>query len=159
MVMEKNKKYSKNYIYGNVAYDIQPEIEHEKKPLKRRKTKNKVKVKLKMIRNIMIISIISLLTLTRFASIIKLTYDIRTVKSDIKKVQEANENTRVQMAKASNIKGIEETAVTKLGMMIPDKSQIVYIDVKPLTSKSEQSKTGLKTATNEIIKNFFGLIH
>lgn len=157
--MEKNKKYSKNYVYGSVAYDIQPEIKHEKKQIKRRKTKSKVKVKLKVVGSIMAIAIISLLTLTRFASIIRLTYDIRTVKSDIKKVQEANENTRVQIAKVSNIKSIEETAVNKLGMIIPDKNQIVYMDVKPLTSLTEQSKEGPKTAANEMIQKIFGLIH
>lgn len=157
--MEKNKKYTKNYVYGSVAYDIQPEIKHEKKQIKRRKTKSKVKVKLKVVGSIMAIAIISLLTLTRFASIIRLTYDIRTVKSDIKKVQEANENTRVQIAKVSNIKSIEETAVNKLGMIIPDKTQIVYMDVKPLTSLMEQSKEGPKTAANEMIQKIFGLIH
>lgn len=157
--MEKNKKYSKNYVYGSVAYDIQPEIKREKKPVKRVKTRNKAKIKLKMVGSIMVIAVISLLTLTRFASIIRLTYDIRTAKSDIKKVQETNENTRVQMAKASNIKSIEETAVNKLGMVIPDKSQIVYIDVKPLTSIVEQSKTGTETAASEVIQKLFALIH
>ena len=154
--MEKGKKYSKNYVYGSVAYDMQPEISNEKKQIKRRKPKNKVKIKLKMVGNILIIALISLLTLSRFTSIIKLTYDIRT---DIKKVQEANENTRVQMAKMSNIKNIEETAINKLGMVIPDKNQVVYIDVKPLTSSTEQSKEGTKTAANEFIQNIIGLKH
>lgn len=157
--MEKNKKQSKNYVYGNVAYDIQPEIKKEKKPIKKTKTKNKAKVKLKMVRGIFIISVISFLTLTRFASMIRLTYDIRAVKSDIKKIQETNENTRVQMAKLSNIKGLEETALGKLGMIIPDKNQVVYIDVKPLTSSTEQLKEGKKTAANEFIQKIFGLIH
>lgn len=157
--MEKNKKYSKNYVYGSVAYDMQPEIKNERKPIKRIKPKNRVKIKLKMVGNILIIALISLLTLSRFASIIKLTYDIRTVKSDIKKVQEANENTRVQMAKMSNIKSIEETAISKYGMVIPDKSQVVYIDIKPLTSLTEQSKEGTKTAANEFVQKIFGLIH
>ena len=157
--MEKNKKQSKNYVYGSVAYDIQPEIKKEKKPIKRTKTKNKVRVKLKMVRSIFIISVISFLTLTRFASMIRLTYDIRTVKSEIKKIQETNENTRVQMAKLSNIKGLEETAVGKLGMKIPDKTQVVYIDVKPLTSSGEQLREGKKTAANEFIQKIIGLIH
>ncbi len=157
--MEKSKKHSENYMYGSVAYDIQPEIKNEKKPIKRRKQKNRVKIKLKMVESIFIIALISILTLSRFASIIKLTYDIRTVKSEIKKVQEANENTRVQMAKMSNIKSIEETAVSKLGMVIPNKNQVVYIDVKPLTSLNDQSKEGTKTAANEFIQKIIGLIH
>jgi hypothetical protein len=90
---------------------------------------------------------------------IRLTYDIRTVKSEIKKIQETNENTRVQMAKLSNIKSLEETAVGKLGMIIPDKAQVVYIDVKPLTSSSEQLKEGKKTAATEFIQKVIGLIH
>jgi cell division protein FtsL len=157
--MEKSKKHSNDYVYGSVAYDIQPEIKNEKKPIKRRKTKNRVKIKLKMVGSIFIIALISLLTLSRFASTIKLTYDIRTVKSEIKKVQEANENTRVQMAKISNIKNIEETAVSKLGMIIPDKNKVVYIDVKPLTSLKDQSKEGTKTAANEFVQKIIGFIH
>lgn len=157
--MEKNKKHTKNYVYGSVAYNIQPEINVEKKQIKRRKTKNNVKIKLKMVGRVFIIAIISFLTLTRFTSMIRLTYDIRTVKSEIKKVQEANENTRVQMAKMNNIKSIEETAVNKFGMVIPDKNQIVYIDVKPLTSSKAQLKEGPKTATNDFVQKIFALIH
>lgn len=163
--MEKNKRHSKNtrntrnYVYGNVAYDIQPEVKYEKKPVKRKKTNNKVKIKLRVIGSVIAVALISLLSLTRFASIIRLTYDIREVKSEIKKVQEANENTKVQMAKMSNIKSIEETAVNKLGMVIPDKSQIVYMDVKPLTALTEESEEGKKTAANDFIQKIFGLIH
>lgn len=157
--MEKNKKPSKNYVYGSVAYKIQPEISDEKKPIKKRKTKSRVKIKLKMVRRVLIIGIISFLTLTRFASMIKLTYDIRTVKSDIKKVQETNENTRVQMAKMNNIKSLEATAVSKFGMVIPEKNQIVYIDVKPLTSSKTQSIEGPKTAANDFAQKIFALIH
>lgn len=162
MVMEKNKRNTRNtrnYVYGSVAYDIQPEIKHDKKPIRRKKTNNRVKIKLKMIGSIMVIGLVSLLTLTRFASMIRLTYDIRGVKAEIKKVQEANENTRVQMAKMSNIKSIEETAVNKLGMVIPEKAQVVYMDVKPLTALTEESKEGTKTATNEFMQKIFGLIH
>lgn len=165
MVMEKNKRSTrntrntKNYVYGSVAYDIQPEIKQERKPVKRKKAKSKVKIKLKVVGSVMVIALISLLTLTRFASMIRLTYDIREVKSDIKKVQEANENTRVQMAKMSNIKSIEKTAVNELGMVIPDTSQIVYMDVKPLTALTEESKEGIKTATNDFMQKIFGLIH
>jgi hypothetical protein len=63
------------------------------------------------------------------------------------------------MAKMSNIKSIEETAISKLGMIIPDKNQVVYIDVKPLTSSTEQSKEGTKTAAIGFIQKIFALIH
>lgn len=161
--MEKNKRNSKNprnksnYVYGNVAYDIQPEIKHEKKPVKRKKANNKVKLKLKVVGSIMVVAFISLLTLTRFASMIRLTYDIREVKSDIKKVQEENENTKVQIARMSSIKGIEETAVNKLGMVIPDKGQIVYMEVEPLTALTEEHEEGRRTALNDFVQRIFGL--
>ncbi len=161
--MEKNKRSSKSprnrsgYVYGNVAYDIQPEIKHERKPVKRKNTNNRLKLKLKVVRSIMVIAFISLLTLTRFASMIRLTYDIREVKADIKKVQEENENTRVQMAKMSSIKSIEDTAINKLGMIIPDKGQIVYMEVEPLTALTEKSEAGKKTAFNDLVQKIFGL--
>lgn len=161
--MEKNKRNSKNprnrsgYVYGNVAYDIQPEIKQERKPVKRKKTNSKVKLKLKVVGSIMVVAFISLLTLTRFASMIRLTYDIREVKSDIKKVQEENENTKVQIAKTNSIKGLEETAVNKLGMVIPDKGQIVYMEVEPLTALAEKPEEGKKTALNDFVQRIFGL--
>lgn len=157
--MEKNKKYPKNYVYGNVAYNLEPEINPRRKQIKRKKTNNKVKIKRKMVVSIVLIACISLLALSRFASVIKLTYDIRGIKSEIKTLQEANENIRVQIAKKSNIKSIEETAVNELGMVIPDKSQIVYIDVKPLTSLAGRSNEGEKTAANQFVQKIIGLLH
>jgi cell division protein FtsL len=156
--MEKSKKYSKNYVYGSTAYDLQPETNDEKRQKVVKKPKKNQKSKFKLMGNVIAISIISLFILTRFASIVKLTYDVRAVKSEIRKVQEENENIKVEIAKSDNIRSLEQAAVGKLGMIIPDKKQIVYIDVKPLTSLKEN--TGKKTASaGEVVQKIFGLIH
>jgi cell division protein FtsL len=156
--MEKSKKYPKNYVYGSTAYDLQPEINYEKRQKVVKKPKKNQKTKFKLMGNVIAISIISLFILTRFASIVKLTYDIRAVKSEIRKAQKENENIKVEIAKSDNIRSLEQTAVGKLGMLIPDKKQIVYIDVKPLTSLKEN--TDKKTASaGEVVQKIFGLIH
>jgi cell division protein FtsL len=157
--MEKNKKYSRNYMYGSTAYDLQPEINKEKKQKNVKKPRKNSKAKFKLMGSVIAISFLSLFILTRFASIVKLTYDVRSIKSEIRKVQEENDNIKVEMAKLNNIKSIEKMAVGKLGMVVPDKKQVVYIDVKPLTSLKENKELKTASEAGKVVQKIFGLIH
>lgn len=144
MVMEKRRKNYSNYTYGNVAYDLQPEISQERK--NRRKIKNNKRVntqgkyKKQLLLSIGIAAIFSFMLLTRFAAITKMTYDIRMVKSEVKEAQKENENIKVEIAKSNNIRNIEEIAIKKYGMISPSKESIIYLDVKPLTAVNDNNK-------------------
>ncbi|MCX7884123.1 MAG: hypothetical protein N2448_03725 [Caloramator sp.] len=155
MVMSNNKKL---YSYGNVAYDFEPSIIKEEKKRKRQKVNNKkkTKVKLKLMTCIMVLSMLSFLSLCRFAAIIKITNNIHSIKKEIKQIQKNNEDLKVKMAKYNNIKNIETFAVSKYGMIVPDRQSVRYVDVKPFTvSVAEVQKTDKLT----FIKRVLGLIY
>jgi cell division protein FtsL len=157
LVMVKNKNSIKSYTYGNVAYDMQPEKESKikRKARKVKKTNTDLRAKLKVIAMIGMIFVFSFLTISRFTVIISMSADVRGIKKEITKIQKENENIKVELATMDNIKKIEDYAVNKYGMVVPERNQIVYIDVKPLTNSSEETKfTAFQT-----IQKLLGLIY
>lgn len=153
MVEAKNKKISTKYVYGNVAYDLEPEI--EPKIEKKIKKKNKNSYKFKLIGKIIIISILSFLLVYRFTIVMKLTYDIRNIKTQISEINNNNENIKINLANMNNIWDIEKEAVGKLGMVIPNAAQIKYVSVKPLTLASEK----YSQSAFQMIQRLLGLIY
>lgn len=157
MVMVKNKKSAKPYTYGNVAYDIQPEKEsnRKRKAQKSKKPNTALRAKLKIIGMVGILFIFSFLTISRFTVIISMSADVRGIKKQITNIQKENENIKVELANLDNIRKIEDYAVNKYGMVVPEKNQIVFVDVKPLTNSSEETKfTAFQT-----IQKLLGLIY
>lgn len=157
--MVKNDKYQNNYTYGNVAYKLQPEIEHQEKVKKQPKKNNKaqINIKLKMMGLLGVLTVCSFLLLCRFAQINTVTGNIRTIKSEIKSVQKENENLEVNIASVNNIKDIENNAVSKYGMIVPDKNAVVYIDVKKLTVNEETDTKNVSVFDS--VQRLLGLIY
>jgi cell division protein FtsL len=157
LVMVKSKNQGQSYTYGNIAYDIKPEKKKIKKKKRSVKKQSNVKVKdkLKLISYIGVVFLLAFLTIARFTVILKMSADIRDVKSQIKRVQKDNENIRVELARIDNIKSIEEIAVSQYGMVVPKREQIVYVDVKPINRAVEKPK---QTAF-QMIQRLLGLIY
>jgi cell division protein FtsL len=159
LVMVKNKKNAKSYVHGNVAYDIHPEkkLEVKKKPRKRKKVKqNKnLKVKLKIICTIGLVFALSFLTISRFTVIMDMSADIREVKSEIREVQKENDNIKVDLARMDNIRNIEQVAMNQYGMVVPQRDEIIYIDVKSLAASNEKPQV----TAFQAIQKLLGLIY
>jgi hypothetical protein len=155
LVEAKNKKIPSSYVYGNVAFDLEQDIEPiiEKKINRQPKSENSHKFKL--IGKIIVISILSFLLVYRFTIVMKDTYDIRSLQTQINATNGENENIRIDLANLNNIKTIESIAVGKRGMVIPDSSQIKYLSVKPLTLSSDK----LSPSAFQMIQRLLGLIY
>lgn len=155
MVMANNKN---PYSYGNVAYDFEMDIIKEEKKRKNPKVNNKkkTKAKLKIMGYVTVLFLLSFLSLCRFAAIIKITNNIHSIKKDIKQAQKQSEDLKVKMAKYNNIKNIEESAIAKYGMVVPDKQNIKYVDVKPLTASASMQQKDDKIT---FVKRLLGLIY
>lgn len=153
--MANNKKYNTGIINGNVAYEIQPDIKKKvnRKPAK--KTRKNTAVKFKIMGTVIAIALFSFLTLCRYATIINMSKDLRASKAEIKKIQMDNENITVKLANSNNMKKIEKEAVNKYGMIVPQRDNIVYMDVKELTASDEKPK---QTAF-QMIQRMLGLIY
>lgn len=157
MVEAKNKKISSKYVYGSVAYDlepvVQPQIEIQRKIKKNNKHKNAIK--LSLMARIIIVSVLSFMLVYRFTMVMKLTYDIRDLKTQIVQINNDNENVKIDLAEKNNIMGIEKIAVEKCGMIIPEPSQIKYISVRPLTKSSDK----YSASAFQMIQRLLGLIY
>lgn len=155
MVMKKDGRNQSSYVYGNVAYNIEPEVREQ--PVRRVRPNNKPVHKksnnrAKIVGSIVIVSLMAFLTLCRFATIIKLTWQVRELKNNIVLVQKENENKRVDIAKLNNIRYIENMAVNKYKMIVPPSENVVNIDVNPLTASSEKQSAKGKIIGYNIFK-------
>jgi len=160
MVMDKRKKVSGNYTYGNVAYNLQPERQPDvrcvkkAKVVKSKKAKKALKVKLKLMRSVAIFGVITFLILCRTAKINSLTADVRSIKKDITNIQKENANLEVKIASACNLKSIEETATNTYEMVDPTSDNVEYIQVEELAQVQEEEEESTKAGFD--IKKLFG---
>lgn len=153
--MAKNNNTSSKYIYGNVAYDLEPSVSPGiEKNVKRNVRKNNSH-KFKLMGKIVIIFMLSFLLVYRFTLVMKLTYDIRDTKTLISQLIDNNENIKIDLAEVNNIKNIENVAVDKEGMIVPDSNHIMYVSVKPLTLSSEK----YSQSAFQMVQRLLGLIY
>ncbi|MDW8799630.1 cell division protein FtsL [Clostridium sp. A1-XYC3] len=118
------------------------EVDKEKANRKRRhkQVNRRVKNKMKIIRNIALIFIIGLTLVGRYCIIYDMQMELNSIKSNINTINKENENLRVELVKFNNIQQIEETAVSKLHMVKPDKSMAVYTNISKETIQSSEKK-------------------
>ena len=152
-MVEANKKTG-NYTYGSVAYDIEPEI-RRKQQVHKQNSKKSNKKKFILMGRIFVVFVLSFLLVYRFTLVMKLTYEIRNVKTQIAQINNNNENLRIDLAVFSNIKTIEKTAVDKCGMIVPPISDVKYVDVTPLTLSDEK----YDKSTYQMIQKLLGLLY
>lgn len=158
LVMEKKHVNYSNYTYGSVAYDFEPTVV-EKKKINKGKSKKvnskKAKNRLRLISFIGLMSVLSLFVLSRYSHIVKMTYDVRSIKKEIVKMQKQNDNVAVEIAKHNNIRNIETAALNQYGMIVPPKDMVIYVDIKPLTPLEEENKS----ENNSFIHRILGFIY
>lgn len=153
-MVEANKKEVK-YIYGNVAYDIEPAPKKRSTTKVVPKKKTAPTIRLKLMARILMIFMLSFLLVFRFALVMQLTEDIRTAKAQISTLSNSNDDIRIQLAQANNLRKIDTVAVKSCGMVAPTQSDIVYVSVKPLTAATERYSQN----TYQMIQKVLGLIY
>lgn len=122
------KDYS--YVQGSAARQLEYDVYEENTVLKAKKRyKNNRKVKLKFVLSILAVLIAALAVMYRYAAITQLSYSINKSESLYNELRNENSILKVHIETETNLTDIKEIAETELGMQIPDKSQIVYINV------------------------------
>ncbi len=117
-------------MQGSVAKQLEYDVYQENEVLKAKKTyrKNK-KIKFKMVLSILALLFAALTVMYRFAVITQLGYTINQHEAAYNNLRNQNSLLRVQIESQTDLSAIKEAAETRLGMQMPDKSQIVYIRV------------------------------
>lgn len=118
------------YVEGSTARKPEYDVYEENEVLREKKRyKNNRKVKLKSVLTIVAILAAALAVMCRYAIITEMSYEINREEAKYNDLRNRNALLKVEIETATNLTDIKEKAETRLGMQIPDKSQIVYIKV------------------------------
>lgn len=111
---------------GYEAYDVYK----ENKVLREKKRyRSNRKIKLRFVMSVMAVFFAGLIVMYRYAAITKISYDIGQKEKEYNDLRNENAMLRVEIEKETYLAEIKETATTRLGMQMPDKSQVIYIKV------------------------------
>lgn len=118
------------YVHGSAARQLEYDVYEENKVLKeKRRYKKNRKIKLRMVAAIIAVFAAGLVVMCRFAIITKLSYDLNKLQKDYDQIRNENSMLKVQIESNTDLNRVKEVAEQKLGMQMPDKSQIIYIKV------------------------------
>ncbi|WKV09385.1 cell division protein FtsL [Thermoanaerobacterium sp. CMT5567-10] len=131
----------------NYDYDLKPYYE-ENKSKKPRKNK-----KLKNLMLIVFIGFLSLTVLFRYALIYQKSVALSKMEAKVSEIENLNQQLEVKIASMKDLQRIEDIAKNQLGMVVPEKGQIVYMSIGKTNEVAQK-----KTDDNNKNKTFFGRI-
>lgn len=118
------------YVQGSLARQLEYDVYEENQVLKAKKQyKSNRKIKLRMVMAILAVLSAGLAVMCRYAIITKVSYDINQKQKLYDEIRNENSMLRVEIETGTDLAEIRETAENRLGMQMPDKSQIIYIKV------------------------------
>lgn len=130
-----------NYINGNTVlnpnYDPQgPSKKQEQEIFEKAKAKNlqnimekRVNSKAKTLSSIVLVFVIGLTLVFRYACIYKVQKNLSNIKNETISLNKENESLKVELVEASNLANVEKIATEKLHMVRADKTQAIYADL------------------------------
>lgn len=147
-------------------YDTQEEIDNESYILKEIKIKrHNRRIKFGLVAKTIVVFIIGLLILYRYASITEINYKVNSKMKEYNNLKNENDRLSVDIAKSVNLQEIRRIAEERLEMQKPGSYQIIHISVPPV-DQTELQNIEIKT-NNEMpwydkifknIKQFFGIM-
>ncbi|HOJ80304.1 MAG TPA: cell division protein FtsL [Clostridiales bacterium] len=151
------------YVYGSAARQLEYDVYEENQVLRAKKTyRSHRKIKLRMVMAILAVFAAGLAVVCRYAIITKVSYQINQKQKAYEEIKNENSLLRVQIETKTDLNEIKEVAENRLGMQMPDKSQIVYIKVPRndytvlMTSNNSEEKSG--NAISKFISRATGLL-
>ncbi|HOA55478.1 MAG: cell division protein FtsL [Acetivibrionales bacterium] len=118
------------YVHGSAARQLVYDVYEENQVLRAKKRyKSNRKIKLRMVVAILAVFAAGLAVMCRYAIITKVSYQINQREKVYEEIRNENSLLRVQIETKTDLNEIKEIAESRLGMQMPDKSQIVYIRV------------------------------
>lgn len=137
VVAKKDRSTYGPISYGSEAYDYKKYEEPRKKHknLANHKNKTNRKRQLKLISMVALMLCTGMLIVGRYALIVNLNKQYLDLKNALAENEKANETLNIKLMKYYDIKEIEKNATTKLNMVRPDSSNIVYINIDNIDKK------------------------
>lgn len=135
------KESKNNFINGNTVLapnynPARPLQDEEYEKLKKSKKESlhnirqkRLKSKKNTLMTIALVCIVGVTMISRYSAVYSVQRQLAKVKANITTLDSQNESLKITLLKNSNIQQIEDSAVNKLHMVQPDKSQIIYADL------------------------------
>jgi len=123
------------YVHGSVARQLETQYVHydvyeENQVLKAKKRyRSHRKIKFRTVMAILAVLSAGLVVMCRYAVITKVNYEINKQEKVYNTIKNENSMLKVEIEKMTDLNEVKEIAENRLGMQMPDKSQIVYIKV------------------------------
>lgn len=118
------------YVHGSAARQLEYDVYEENQVLKAKKIyKSHRKTKLRMVMAILAVFAAGLAVMCRYAVITEISYQINKSAKAYEEIRNENSMLRVRIETKTDLNEIREAAENRLGMQMPDKSQVVYIKV------------------------------
>ncbi len=139
---------ARQYEQDSTAKQQQYDVYEENRVLREKKRyKGSRKIKLKMVMAIVAVLVAGLTVMWRYAIITKISYEINHKEDEFAELRNENAILRVHIETMTNLTEVKDVAENKLGMQMPDKSQIVYVKI-PRNDYTVMMKTQEETADN-----------
>ncbi|MDR0287525.1 MAG: cell division protein FtsL [Clostridiales bacterium] len=130
----------------------------------RTKRRNK-KIKSGILVKVVILFIIGVIVLFRYASITELGYKVNSANTQYTTLINENERLKVEIAKSINLEDIKKIAEERLDMHRPGSYQVIHISVSPIDEINIEDSNQLRKVDNrswyekirDNIKIFLGL--
>ena len=119
-------EYNPSRRYSDEKYK---KLQRAKKEAQLKMRKQQTKQKLMVLRMIVFVFIVGVVLLFRYASIYKMQADLLSNKTEVSNLKAQNESLKLILAKSSNIKSVEETAINNLHMVRANSSQVIMVDL------------------------------
>lgn len=143
----------------NYYYNPEEKRAKRKKVIKKKK-KNNIKNKLKLFTSAIIVLLLCMLVLLRYADITKTRLKITKLENEKIELEKEREDLITELDRVKSSIKIEEDARTKLGMDYPTEDQIVYVSIDDTIADNEVAEEELlivryfKNIVNIVLKIF-----
>lgn len=143
----------------NYYYNPEEKRVKRKKVIKKKK-KNNIKNKLKLFTSAIIVLLLCMLVLLRYADITKTRLKITKLENEKIELEKEREDLITELDRVKSSIKIEEDARTKLGMDYPTEDQIVYVSIDDTIADNEVAEEELlivryfKNIVNIVLKIF-----
>lgn len=143
IVMNKNQ-----YIQGSsVLAPVEETV--KKRKVKKTTKKNNKKEKIKIIKNILLIFVIGFVLIWRYAIIYNMQKNLGDIHHNIRTINKENENLKIHLVKYSSVENIEDSALSEIHMLKPDRGQIMYLKLDKDNFGLDKKESEAKEKINE----------
>lgn len=133
-MLQQNQYYSSDSLARNINYDIY----YENTLLKKKNVSRKnMVIKAKFITVMMIVFLLSMNTLYRYAVITDLNYRIHDNQREYERLADQNKRLKIELINKVNLTKVRQVAEQELRMHRPYKNQIVFVDVPKIEISSD----------------------